>query len=236
VLPIVSASFCPHPPALVPEVAAGAAAELDDLRAACRASITAATSGCDQVLVVGTGPSTRLFPAGACGSLAGYGVDVSVALGSDTDAPGDEPMPLSLTIGAWLLREAGWAGATAALSAEPAPRSGGRDGFFFGLGGERIALLVMGDGAPSRSEKAPGYLDPRADGFDAAVAAALASGDPQRLAALDTDLARSLQAAGWPAWESAARLLAGRTYEATLRYDAAPYGVGYFVADWIAAA
>jgi hypothetical protein len=94
----------------------------------------------------------------------------------------------------------------------------------------------MGDGAPSRSEKAPGYLDPRADGFDAAVAAALASGDPQRLAALDTDLARSLQAAGWPAWESAVRLLAGRTYEATLRYDAAPYGVGYFVADWIAAA
>jgi hypothetical protein len=232
----VSASFCPHPPMLVPEIAAGASAELDDLRAACLASITAATNGCDQVLVVGTGPSTHLFSAGACGSLSGFGVDVSVALGTGTDAPDDPPMPLSLTIGAWLLHEAVWTGATSALATQQAPMSGGRDGFFFGLGGERVAVLVMGDGAPNRTEKAPGYLDPRAEPFDRTVAAALAGGDPQRLADLDGELAHSLEVAGRPAWECAARLLAGRTYAGTLRYDSAPYGVGYFVADWLPAA
>ena len=34
-MPLIGAAICPHPPLIVPELAAGAAAELDELRAAC---------------------------------------------------------------------------------------------------------------------------------------------------------------------------------------------------------
>lgn len=101
--------------------------------------------------------------------------------------------------------------------------------------GEGTTLLVVGDGSARRSEKAPGYLDERAAGFDAAVADALRSGEPARLAALDDALGRELLAAGVPAWHEAAARLAG-TYRAELRYDDAPFGVGYFVAVWTARA
>ena len=37
---------------------------------------------------------------------------------------------------------------------------------------------MAADGSASRSEKAPGYLHPQAEEFDASVVAALASGDP----------------------------------------------------------
>jgi hypothetical protein len=37
-----------------------------------------------------------------------------------------------------------------------------------------------------------------------------------------------------PAWHAAAALLAGGRYDAELLYDAAPYGVAYFVAAWAA--
>ena len=55
-MPVIAAAVCPHPPLLVPEVAAGAASELDDLRAACLAAIEH-LSAADHLVVVheGTG-------------------------------------------------------------------------------------------------------------------------------------------------------------------------------------
>jgi hypothetical protein len=96
-----------------------------------------------------------------------------------------------------------------------------------------VALLVMGDGSARRSTTAPGYFDERAADFDADVAAALASGNADCLA-IDDWLAGQLLAAGAPAWNAAGRLLRGRSFDAELLYDAAPYGVGYFVAVWTA--
>jgi hypothetical protein len=49
---LVSVAVCPHPPLLVPEVAAGAAPELDDLRAACDTAVTRMLSRCDGVRLV----------------------------------------------------------------------------------------------------------------------------------------------------------------------------------------
>ncbi|MDQ1724267.1 MAG: hypothetical protein QOG52_1295 [Frankiaceae bacterium] len=232
-MPIIAASFCPHPPLLIPAASVGAAAELDDLRALCVESIRAATADCDEVLVIGPGPSTHVFGAPAEGSLGGFGVADEAfvtVLGAGDEfgfSGSDARLPLSLTVGAWLLRLSGWSGPQRGISIH--------DGDGFIAGGDdhaRTALLVMGDGAPSRSLKAPGYLDARAEPFDAAVSAALASGDPRRLAALDVDLARSLGVAGWPAWRLAAGLLGDADWEARVSYDEAPYGVGYFVADW----
>lgn len=97
-----------------------------------------------------------------------------------------------------------------------------------------IALLVLGDGSARRSVTAPGHLDERAASFDAAVAAAMGDGDAEALAELDRDLGASLLATGVPAWRVAGSLLSARSYQATLLADVAPYGVGYFVASWLA--
>lgn len=224
---IVGAAFCPQPPLLVPAVASGAAGELDGLRAACREAIRAACV-VPRVVIVGGGVRDWLYPFGARGSFAAFGVELAVALGEpDPDAPDD--LPPSLAVGAWLVTDALGAATRATAwettTGKPPP-----------LPDEPFAVVVMGDGSARRSTSAPGYLDERAAGFDAALARALASGDPERLAALDADLARQLLVTGVPAWHAAAGLLAGRRYDARVGYDAAPYGVGYVVAGWSARA
>jgi hypothetical protein len=95
-----------------------------------------------------------------------------------------------------------------------------------------VGVLAMGDGSARRTEKAPGHLDPAAAGFDAAVATALATGDPGALAALDPVEGARLLAAGVPVWRSVGAALDGRPVVAQLRYDDAPFGVGYLVAEW----
>jgi hypothetical protein len=93
----------------------------------------------------------------------------------------------------------------------------------------------MGDGSARRTLKAPGYLDDAAGPFDAAVAAALAAGDAAALARLDLAEGERLLAAGAPSWRAVGAALSGRTFTARLHYDDAPFGVGYLVADWVAA-
>jgi hypothetical protein len=222
---VVSAiAFCPSPPLLVPELAAGAAGELDPLRAACREAVRRLlAAGPDEVVVIGTGPELRWFPPGTRGTLAGYGVPVTAALpgGAATDGP----LPLPLTLGAWLLAgvPVPCSGLAVAAHTDPASLADALHG---------RALLVMGDGSARRSEQAPGYVDPRATPFDATVAGALAGGDAAALRALDTGLGADLLAAGVPGWRVAGHAATG-PFEAELLYDAAPYGVGYFVATWI---
>jgi hypothetical protein len=222
--PVISAvAFCPHPPLLVPDVARGAAPELDDLRAACRTAIRRFAHPGARLVVVGAGAEWRQFGPTTRGSLAGYGVPVEIPLGSDE--PGPVELPLALTIGAWLLRDA--------LGADC-----GAIGHAVGPGDGRlpsvdddVTLLVMGDGSARRSTSAPGYFDERAAAFDGAVVDALRSGDPARLRP-DVALGDALLAAGSRAWSAAASLTAPHEWDADLLYDAAPYGVGYIVASW----
>src|SRR2546425_247542 len=101
---IRAVAFCPHPPVLIPEVAQGAAHELDDLRAACREAINRIAAPGRQLVVVGRGATSRSYAASARGTLAGFGVPLEIPLGSDE--PGPVELPLSLTIAAWLLRDA----------------------------------------------------------------------------------------------------------------------------------
>jgi len=149
-----------------------------------------------------------------------------VSLGG-TSGDGPAELPLSLTVGAWLVADA--------LDGAQAVRawSVGTDGGPVDVADEPTALVVMGDGSARRSLAAPGYLDERAEAFDAGVAAALASGDPAALR-VDPELGAQLLAAGPAVWHVAADLLAGSRWTAELLYDAAPYGVGYFAAAWTA--
>jgi hypothetical protein len=218
---VTAIAFCPSPPLLVPELAAGAAGELDPLRAACREAVgrlLAARPG--EVVVIGTGPGGGRFPPGTTGTLAGYGVPVTAVLPGAPPRPG--PLPLPITLGAWLLSGAGVPCPGVAVDGD-APALP-----------EAPAYLIVGDGSARRSERAPGYVDPRAEPFDAAVASALAGGDAGALRDLDPALGADLLAAGVPAWRAVGRALAGRRHEADLMYEAAPYGVGYFVAFWAA--
>ncbi|MGI9084112.1 MAG: class III extradiol dioxygenase subunit B-like domain-containing protein [Aeromicrobium sp.] len=210
---IVAVAVCPQPPALVPEVASGAAGELDDVREAALASVSALVGvRPNRVVVVGTGSLSGQVDESAGGTMAGHGV--GVVAGGD-----DEVLPLSLTVGAWLLDRAGWRGPrTYTTSAVPAD--------------DRVALLVMADGSARRSLTAPGYLDDRAAAYDDTIAAALAAGDADVLASLDVDLGDDLLAAGPRALVVLGEMTKGAAVTARLRWDGAPFGVGYWVADW----
>ncbi|KOV34169.1 hypothetical protein ADK60_11610 [Streptomyces sp. XY431] len=230
---LVAAAVCPCPPLLVPEVAAGASAELDPLRAACDEALGAVlAAGPDLLVVVGTGPEAEVWTEGGAGSFHRYGVPLVAALPGGR-AEGPELSP-ALTVGAWLL---GRAGATLPTHACAVPADAPADrmlGLGQGLAGlaDRVGLLVMGDGSACRSLKAPGYLDERAEGYDAALARALGTADTAALAALDPGLAAELKAEGRAPWQVLAGAAEGAGLTARLGYQDAPYGVGYLVASW----
>lgn len=233
---LVAAAVCPSPPLLVPEVAAGAAPELDGARAACTDALGVLAAARPDLLVV-VGPAEQsgrgVFPQGSRGSFRGFGVDVGVRLGDG--AAGERELPTSLAVGAWLLERTGWAdapieglGVGEPLAAERCVEAGRE------IAGRaaRVALLVMGDASACRTLKAPGYLDERAAPFDAEVARALGAADVAAIKNLDAALAHDLKAAGRAPWQ----ILAGAAEHAglagALLHDDAPYGVCYLVATW----
>jgi hypothetical protein len=231
---ILGAAFCPHPPVLVPDVAQGAAGELAEVRAACAEAIADVAGLGAQLVLLGCDSASASHSPLCRGSLSGFGVPVQVHLGAPT-CGGQLDLPLSLTVGAWLVREVlGPRNGAVGFSIGP-DFAGSRAAVeLLGLAdGHDIVLLVMGDGSARRSTSAPGYLDDRAAGFDAGVVAALATGGAAALQDLDPVLGAELLSAGVPAWRAAGRLLDGADYDARLLLDAAPYGVGYFVATWI---
>ncbi|QXJ25036.1 hypothetical protein AGRA3207_006469 [Actinomadura graeca] len=273
---LISAAVCPHPPVLVPAMAGEAAPEMDGVRAACDEAVrrlgvayTDVTvrpprmraSTVDALIVVGGAPETRTYGPGAYATLRPYGLEwtspVAPTDATDTTEAGRQPLPLSLTIGHWLLqRQDADAGALyQAVGFDDPPEECLELGRELADTAERVALLVMGDGSACRSEKAPGYLDERARPYDEAVARALGEGDAAALAALDAGLSRELQAAGRAAWQVLAGA-AGATggpqdaggartavagipmtsgLSAGLLAEEAPYGVGYLVASWVRA-
>lgn len=233
---LVAAAVCPCPPLLVPEVATGAAPELDSVRAACLDAVGVLAAARPDLLVV-IGPAepdaAGPYPSGTAGDFRGFGVDTEVRLGPGE--PGGRPLPYPLAVGAWLLARAGWTSAPVeglAVDERLAPGACAAEGRTTAGRAERVALLVMGDGSACRTVKAPGYLDNRATTFDESVARALAAADSGALAALDPVLAAELKAAGRAPWQVLAGAADGTTPTGTLLADEAPYGVGYLVATW----
>ncbi|MER5500620.1 class III extradiol dioxygenase subunit B-like domain-containing protein [Streptomyces sp. NPDC002561] len=235
---LVAAAVCPCPPLLVPEVAAGAAPELDALRDACAEALGVLAAARPDLLVV-IGPADRAgrgpHPEGATGTFGDFGVDLGVRLGRDLAPAGANPLPPSLSVGAWLLARAEWTAAPVEGLGVGEPLETGRcadTGRKLADRAERVALLVLGDGSACRTLKAPGYLDERAEAFDAAAARALGAADPDALLALDEELAYELKAAGRAPWQVLAGAARGTGLDGRLLYDDAPYGVGYLVAAW----
>jgi hypothetical protein len=218
-------AFCPHPPLLVSEVGAG---EPVAVRVPAIAAVRRlAALPIARIVVLGAGEAAATYGPGAPGSFAGYGLDREVSLpGGPAAGPLCSSLPLALAVGAWLLEQVSWTGAAMGLACDPE----GTHPPVTLDGGD--ALLVMGDASARRTEKAPGWLDERAAGFDTQVSAALAAGDPELLGRLDPALGHDLLAAGVPAWRATSRLVAGSSWDGAVSYDEAPYGVGYLVATW----
>ncbi|MBB5112296.1 hypothetical protein FHU28_002135 [Micromonospora echinospora] len=236
-MPLVAAAVCPHPPLIVPELAGAAAPELDDLRAAADAAVARLLAAePEAILLVGGGPETVRFNAADWGSLRGFGLDRPVRLWK-TSCSGGDRLPLSLTVGAWLLNRSGTAlprlARSVAHDATPAECAA------FGASliaddDPRVALLVLGDGSACRGVTAPGYDDPRAPAYDEGVAVALAGADTAALRDLDPVLSAQLRVAGRAPWQVLAGAVeaAGGDWRGELGYHRAPYGVAYFVANW----
>src|SRR5690606_32636849 len=107
-------------------------------------------------------------------------------------------------IGVWLLGRHGLAESPVAgqvVAADTPPAECARLGASYAAEARRIALLVLGDGTACRSPSAPGYLDPRAEPYDASVAQALARADAGALLELDSGLAQELRCAGRAPWQ-----------------------------------
>lgn len=229
--PVLAVAFVPHPPALVPELCGGPIPELADVRAASSTAVDRMlASEPDVVWIVGSGPSEQWYGAGDVGSLASFGRPVQAQLSAQA-GPDGARLPLSLTVGAWLLDRAGYAGERLALSVPGAAD----DQQLRDLAAEFVgngALLVLADGSAMRDLEAPGTHHPAAVEFDDAVAAALAAGDAASLSSLDSRLGVEVQAQGVAAWRLAGHRLRDVRVVAELLYYGAPFGVGYTVAFW----
>jgi len=235
---LIAAAVCPHPPLLIPAAIGAAASDpppaLSAVGGACVAAVRAlAAAEPGLIAVVGGGPATREYDAGAAGSLAGYGIPVAVGEGGPV-------LPLSLTVGRWLLDHAG---------AGPGPgrrprvllqavdqRAPAGDcvklGIMIAEQAPRVALLAMGDASARRARGAEGAADPQAQDYDDGVAGALAAADAHRLARLDPALDGELMVAGRAAWQVLAGAAAGARMCGRLLCTAHPYGVTYLVAAW----
>ena len=141
--------------------------ELTELRSACDAAIDQLCAAePNHIVVIGGGDRTDTYATSAVGSFAGYGLPLAVRLGGgDTSTPGPAAtLPLSLTVGAWLLRDrpdrpirVGQSVATDATVVDCQAL-----GASLASGSSRLGFLIMGDGSACHGPKSPGYDDPRA--------------------------------------------------------------------------
>jgi hypothetical protein len=242
---LAAAAVCPHPPLLVPEVTGaaglrgepspeevrdmGGLGDLGALRAACNAAVAALTGARpDMFVVVGGAAATAAYGGSAAGSMRDYGVGYTVG-------DGEPVLPLSLTLGSWLLRGAGAdLGHTRfqAVARDTPAAACLRLGAEIARSAPRVAVLAMADGPARWAVGIKGAADPDAERYHAEVAAALATADPARLSRLAPALDDELVIAGRAAWQVLAGAAEGRRLRGQLRCSLSRYEVSYLVASW----
>jgi hypothetical protein len=232
----------PSAPLMVPQLTVGGARESAEMRTACLEVIREMAAVADRWVVLGAHPladprARRTVDGAGYGSWIGFGVDVRVSLTPEPTGPPRADLPLPVLIAGWLRGQAASHVSASVELVDPGlppsdcERVGEELADRIGPG---TAVLVVGDGAATHTEKAPGYLDERAGPFEADARRALADGDPGGLLALDAALATELNAVGRAPWQVMAGLAAaaGSRWDARMHYSDIPYGVAYHVASW----
>ena len=233
---LTAIALVPSAPVLVPELATGAAAELQDLSAAV-AQVAAELPG--RWFVVGVGASDNVIGPGTVGTFGGYGVDVRVSLSDQAGAASEraggaapKPLPLCALVAGWVRTTYApaasaevWVYASdhtldAALARGRALRAEAD------AAPEPVGVLVVADGANTLTPSAPGGYDPASIPVQAALDDALAAGDTDALTRLPDGIV------GRVAFQVLAGLLGTSPLQARELYRGAPYGVGYTVAAW----
>jgi hypothetical protein len=226
---IVAVAVCPHPPLLFRELT-GRDDVAADLRSACRAAVTEATSvDADVVVVVGGAEDTASWDPGLGENVRRFGTAHGRAAASG--------LPLSLGVASRLLAESGWSGPVEmhAVGWDAPAAETSALGRLVAARADRVVLLVLGEGSARRGDTAPGYLDERAFSFDEDLGRALAAGDVAELADLDPTLAGELMAtcrAPFAVLAPALRRQGPPVPGATVLYQDDPWGVMYYVAMW----
>jgi len=212
---------------MVPELAAGAADELTDLR---DAVFAAAGSLPSRWIAVGTGRADAVVGPEAVGTFAGYGVDLRVTLSPGAEATPTE-QPLCALIAGWtrgLVNPEAHAEVrvyAADHDVDAALAHGRRLRAEIDEAAEPIGVLVVADGAHTLTPPAPGGYDPDSIPTQAALDDALAAGDAAALTRLPEAIV------GRVAYQVLAGLV-GSPRSAKELYRGAPYGVGYFAGVW----
>jgi len=224
---IVGVVFIPAAPLLCPDV------DIEDLlvdeRDASIELVLEFTQDAKQVVVIGSGDRTHWFNQGGIGSTRGFGGLLDYSIGTGT-----QRLPQALTIAAAVLNGANWAGKVVGLEVAHDASAKERED----LGREVAAksaeletlVVVVGDGSATRTEKAPGYVQPDAASFDEAMARAINEADIHAILDVDQEQADRLWCRGIPAWQVVANAV--DQMQGMLILESAPFGVNYLVASW----
>lgn len=252
---LVSAAVCPHPMMMIPDIG-GAGDDWAQLRTACLEAVRQlhiptlvfdnpggppqcqppiASDAPHLVVIVGIGDATRTFSrSGAYGSLLSNGVFWRYGWGQDADDA--DPLPLSLTLGYWLLSESS-TGMIVCDVAYQAVDFGASRQDCLSLGrelagrAERVSMIVMGEGSSCMTATARARDADRAKRNDDEIVRVLECGDSAALARID---ARQFggTATGRAAWWVLAGAADRRSFEGRLHADCSPAGQRYFAASW----
>ncbi len=218
-------AIVPSAPVLVPELGAGTADELADLR---RAVLAAAKALPSTWIAVGADAADTVLGPDSAGTFAGYGVDQRVALSPDAGAP--TALPLCALITGWIRDQAAPDARAqvrvydAGHDVDTALAHGRALRAEIDENPDPVGVLVVADGAHTLTPPAPGGYDPDSVAVQAALDDALAAGDADALKRLPDAIV------GRVAYQVLAGL--GGPRSAAELYRGAPYGVGYFVGVW----
>ncbi|MBU9764665.1 hypothetical protein FR943_12495 [Mycobacterium sp. TNTM28] len=222
-------AIVPATPVLVPELVGAAAAETGELRGAV---IAAASALPPRWLAIGISPDDAEFGSDSAGTFAGYGVDVPVALGPGPAADPAE-LPLCALIAGWIRGRAqpqARVDVHTYAASNPVGEALDRGRALrarLDASSEPVGVLVVADGLHTLAPSAPGGHLPESVATQQDLDDALATGDVAALAELPEPVLgrvayQVLAGLVWPGPGSAREL-----------YRGAPYGVGYFVGEWL---
>ena len=219
--------FIPAAPLMCPDI--DVEALLADERAASIELVAELQQNAEQIIVIGSGELTTWFEQGGIGNTRAFGGVSHYVIGS-----GRDEMPQALTVGACVVSAAGWAGAVKALVVDTETTAEQRGVLAKELIAKsddlRTLIVAVGDGSATRTEKAPGYIQPDALDFDAAVVRAIENGDSGAIVAIEQSTADRLWCRGLPTWQVVAQAIGHA--EGTLVLESSPFGVNYLVAAW----